>query len=238
MYPLILLTGAGIAVGSLSATVGLGHRNGAVPKQIPPAELPIEYAEGVIPDDNRNGRETVTKITVSLGKGQVGDVLGRITYMASDGRIACETPVGLKEIRRPYRAGQTSTTTQGMGLRATDEANVRGWNKFYSGNPAAAQIPKNSVTYNYRPQTGTDPQAGPAFFSDGNGGFVANSTTRVLKETFVDADNDLVDGTFRIFDAATDQQVGNLPVSPYVPSGQLRRATHRAPPSALLRALA
>jgi RHS repeat-associated protein len=118
-----------------------------------------------------------------------------------------------------YWAGQTSIGTQGMGLRATDEANVNGWKKFYSGNAAASQIPKISVTYNYRPRPGTDQQAGPPFFAY-NGAYVVNTLTPTLRDTYVDANNDRINGTFQIFDSATDTQVGNVLVSPWGSSGQ------------------
>ncbi|MFF7249419.1 DNRLRE domain-containing protein [Embleya sp. NPDC008237] len=118
-----------------------------------------------------------------------------------------------------YWAGQTSVVNQGMGIRATNEADTYAWKRFYSGNAAASQIPKIEVTYNYRPRTGTDLQAGPPFFSY-NGEYVVNTLTPTLRDTFVDADNDQVDGTFQIFDAATNTQVGDVVVSPYAPSGQ------------------
>lgn len=118
-----------------------------------------------------------------------------------------------------YWAGQTSIVNQGMGIRATNEADVYAWKRFYSGNAAASEIPKIEVTYNYRPRTGTDLQAGPPFFPY-NGEYVVNTLTPTLRDTFVDADNDQVDGTFQIFDAATDTQVGDVIVSPYAPSGQ------------------
>ncbi|MFI6586049.1 DNRLRE domain-containing protein [Embleya sp. NPDC050493] len=118
-----------------------------------------------------------------------------------------------------YWAGQTSVVNQGMGIRATNEADTYAWKRFYSGNAAASQIPTIEVTYNYRPRTGTDLQAGPPFFSY-NGEYVVNTLTPTLRDTFVDTDNDQVDGTFQIFDAATNTQVGNVVVSPYAPSGQ------------------
>ncbi|MDW8807645.1 sugar-binding protein [Streptomyces scabiei] len=106
-----------------------------------------------------------------------------------------------------------------MGLRATDEAVSTQWKRFNSGN-AAANPPKLTVNYNYRPRTGTDQQAGPPFFKDSGGTWFVDTTTPTLQDTFVDPNNDKVDGTFQIFDSATGAQVGDVLVSPYVASGQ------------------
>ncbi|MFE7191481.1 DNRLRE domain-containing protein [Kitasatospora sp. NPDC057541] len=108
--------------------------------------------------------------------------------------------------------------TSGMGLRAPDETNTKYWKEVNSAN-AASNVPKLTVTYNYRPRTGTDQQAGSPFYKDTAGTWWVNSATPTLRDTFVDPNNDKVDGTFQIFDAATDTQVGNVLVSPYVPSG-------------------
>ncbi|MFB8238039.1 DNRLRE domain-containing protein [Kitasatospora purpeofusca] len=105
-----------------------------------------------------------------------------------------------------------------MGLRAPDETNTKYWKQFNSAN-AAGNVPKLTVTYNYRPRTGTDQQAGSPFYKDTAGTWWVNSTTPTLRDTFVDPNNDKVDGTFQIFDNATNAQVGNVLVSPYVPSG-------------------
>ncbi|MEU2618112.1 DNRLRE domain-containing protein [Streptomyces sp. NPDC007157] len=109
--------------------------------------------------------------------------------------------------------------TSGMGLRALDENNVQLWKRFNSAN-AASNVPKLTVTYNYRPKTGTDQQAGPPFFKGSNGTWYVNTTTPTLRDTFTDVNNDKVDGTFEIDDASTGAQVGDYLVSPYVPSGQ------------------
>ncbi|MFI9152309.1 DNRLRE domain-containing protein [Streptomyces sp. NPDC053367] len=106
-----------------------------------------------------------------------------------------------------------------LGLRASDE-NVTGqWKRVNSGN-AASNPPKLTVNYNYRPRTGTDQQAGPPFFKDAGGTWFVNTTTPTLQDTFVDPNNDKVDGTFQIFDNATGTQVGDVLVSPFVASGQ------------------
>ncbi|MFJ8473220.1 DNRLRE domain-containing protein [Kitasatospora sp. NPDC094011] len=105
-----------------------------------------------------------------------------------------------------------------MGLRAPDEVNTKYWKQFNSAN-AAGNVPKLTVTYNYRPRTGTDQQAGSPFYKDAAGTWWVNSTTPTLRDTFVDPNNDKVNGTFQIFDDATNAQVGNVLVSPWVPSG-------------------
>lgn len=110
-----------------------------------------------------------------------------------------------------------------MGLRASDETVVPQWKRVNSAN-AATNPPKLTVTYNYRPMTGTRQEAGPPFFSYG-GDYVVNSVTPTLRDTFVDANGDKVNGTFQIFDSATDTQVGNVLASAYVPSGQTAQVT-------------
>ncbi|MEW2498177.1 DNRLRE domain-containing protein [Streptomyces nodosus] len=112
------------------------------------------------------------------------------------------------------------TTRGNMGIQATSEAVVAQWKRVNSAN-AATNPPKLVVTYNYRPRTGTDQQAGPPFFKDASTGtWYVNTTTPTLRDTFVDPNNDRVNGTFQIFDNSTGDQVGNVLVSPYVPSGQ------------------
>ncbi|MFI5528975.1 RHS repeat-associated core domain-containing protein [Kitasatospora sp. NPDC051853] len=106
-----------------------------------------------------------------------------------------------------------------LGLRAASEAGVSGWKRFNSAN-AGSNVPKLTVNYNYRPRTGTDQQAGSPFFKDAAGTWWVNSATPTLRDTFADPNNDKVNGSFQIFDAATDTQVGNVLVSPWVPSGQ------------------
>jgi len=110
-------------------------------------------------------------------------------------------------------------TTSHMGLRASDESVLAQWKRVNSAN-AASNPPKLTVTYNYRPKTGTDRQAGPPFFKGTDGVWYVNTTTPTLRDTFIDVNNDTVDGTFEIDDAATGAQVGTYLVSPYVPSGQ------------------
>ncbi|WP_435596599.1 DNRLRE domain-containing protein [Streptomyces albogriseolus] len=110
-----------------------------------------------------------------------------------------------------------------MGLRATDESLTTQWKRVNSAN-AASNPPKLVVNYNYRPRTGTKQEAGPPYFSYG-GSYVVNTATPTLRDTFVDADGDKVNGTFQIFDNATNTQVGDVLVSKYVPSGQVASVT-------------
>ncbi|MEU5039486.1 RHS repeat-associated core domain-containing protein [Streptomyces griseorubiginosus] len=110
-----------------------------------------------------------------------------------------------------------------MGLRATDEAVTGQWKRVNSAN-AASNPPKLTVTYNYRPRTGTKQEAGAPFYSYG-GAYVVNTATPTLRDTFVDPNGDKVNGTFQIFDSATNAQVGNVIVSPWVNSGQVASVT-------------
>ncbi|MCX5014173.1 sugar-binding protein [Streptomyces sp. NBC_00555] len=109
-------------------------------------------------------------------------------------------------------------TFSSMGLRATDENNIKQWKRVNSAN-AASNVPKLTVTYNYRPRTGTNQEAGPPFFSYG-GAYTVNTVTPVLRDTFVDTNGDTVQGAYQIFDAVTDTQVGDVLRSSFVPSGQ------------------
>ncbi|MFJ3861944.1 DNRLRE domain-containing protein, partial [Streptomyces sp. NPDC090085] len=109
-------------------------------------------------------------------------------------------------------------TFSSMGLRATDENNTKQWKRVNSAN-ASSNVPKLTVTYNYRPRTGTKQEAGAPFFSYG-GAYVVNTVTPVLRDTFIDVNGDTVQGAFQIFDAATDTQVGDVLRSAFVPSGQ------------------
>ncbi|MER5294797.1 DNRLRE domain-containing protein [Streptomyces pharetrae] len=110
-----------------------------------------------------------------------------------------------------------------LGIRASDENVVAQWKRVNSAN-AAANPPKLVVTYNYRPRTGTKQEAGPPYFSY-SGEYVVNTTTPTLRDTFVDSDGDKVNGTFQIYDNATNTQVGDVIVSKYVPSGQAASVT-------------
>ncbi|MEU4263187.1 DNRLRE domain-containing protein [Streptomyces sp. NPDC025273] len=121
-----------------------------------------------------------------------------------------------------------------MGLRAATD-DVKAWKRVNSANNAANQ-PKLSVTYNYRPSDGTNRQAGAPFKSYA-GVWAVNTTTPTLRDTFTDPDGDTVNATFQVYDAATNTPIttpageGLLvsdfgeqgkPVSVTVPAGQLQ----------------
>ncbi|MYX15886.1 DNRLRE domain-containing protein [Streptomyces sp. SID8374] len=110
-----------------------------------------------------------------------------------------------------------------VGIRAKSETTVAQWKRVNSAN-AAKNPPKLSVTYNFRPRTGTKQEAGPPFFSY-SGAYMVNTLTPTLRDTFVDADGDKVNGTFQIFDSATNTQVGSPIVSKFVASGQAASVT-------------
>lgn len=110
-----------------------------------------------------------------------------------------------------------------MGLRSSSETVVAQWKRVNSAN-AVSNPPKLVVNYNYRPRTGTKQEAGPPYFSY-SGAYTVNTTTPTLRDTFVDADGDKVNGTFQIYDNATNTQVGDVIVSKYVPSGQVASVT-------------
>ncbi|WNI24930.1 DNRLRE domain-containing protein [Streptomyces sp. ITFR-16] len=109
--------------------------------------------------------------------------------------------------------------TSGMGLRTPDESSTMQWKRFNSAN-ATSNVPKLTVTYNYRPKVGTDQQAGAPFFQDAAGTWYVNSTTPTLSDTFADPNNDKVQGTFQVYDNATGTQVGGNIASAFVPAGK------------------
>lgn len=113
----------------------------------------------------------------------------------------------------------SANATRGtMGLRAADENVVAQWKRVNSAN-AAANPPRLTVNYNYRPRTGTKQQAGPPFTQDKTGTWRVDTTTPTLRDTFSDPDGDQVDGAFQIFDAATNTQVGDVLMSKFTASG-------------------
>lgn len=105
-----------------------------------------------------------------------------------------------------------------MGIRASGESVVAQWKRVNSAN-AASNPPKLTVTYNYRPRTGTKQQAGPPYTQDKTGTWRVDMTTPSLRDTFTDPDGDKVNGSFQIFDATTNKQIGDVLVSPFVASG-------------------
>ncbi|MFD3796591.1 DNRLRE domain-containing protein [Streptomyces californicus] len=121
-----------------------------------------------------------------------------------------------------------------LGLRAATD-DTKSWKRVNSANNAANQ-PKLSVTYNYRPSDGTDRQAGAPFKSYA-GVWAVDTTTPVLRDTFTDADGDKVNGSFQVYDAATNTPIttpvgeglivsgfvdSGKPASVTVPAGQLK----------------
>ncbi|MBO0513037.1 DNRLRE domain-containing protein [Streptomyces beijiangensis] len=91
-----------------------------------------------------------------------------------------------------------------MGIRAATD-DVKGWKRVNSRNATANQ-PKLTVNYNYRPGDGTAQQAGAPFKSYA-GVWAVNSTTPTLRDKFADADGDKVNGTFQVYDAATNKPI-------------------------------
>ncbi|MDQ0990754.1 YD repeat-containing protein [Streptomyces sp. V3I7] len=107
-------------------------------------------------------------------------------------------------------------TRSHMGLRAPSPETME-WKQVNSAN-AASNPPKLTVTYNFRPKTGTNQEAGPPFFSYG-GDYAVNTTTPTLRDTFVDVNGDTVIGAFQIADSASGSQVGDILTSEYTTSG-------------------
>lgn len=108
-----------------------------------------------------------------------------------------------------------------MGLRAATD-DVKDWKRVNSAN-ATSNPPKLTVTWNYRPGDGTAQQAGAPFKSYA-GVWAVNTTTPTLRDKFTDADGDKVNGTFQIYDAATNKPITTpagegLIVSGYVTPG-------------------
>ncbi|MCX4722439.1 DNRLRE domain-containing protein [Streptomyces sp. NBC_01306] len=91
-----------------------------------------------------------------------------------------------------------------MGVRAASD-DATGWKRVNSRNATVNQ-PKLTVNYNYRPGDGTDQQAGAPFKSYA-GVWAVNSTTPTLRDKFPDADGDKVNGTFQVYDAATNKPI-------------------------------
>ncbi len=133
------------------------------------------------------------------------------------------------------QAWASAKVTRGfMGLRAATD-DTRDWKRVNSGNATSNQ-PKLTVNYNYRPSDGTDRQAGAPFKSYA-GVWAVNTTTPTLRDTFTDPDGDTVNGTFQVYDAATNTPIttpageglivsdfvaSGAPASVAVPAGQLQ----------------
>jgi len=109
-----------------------------------------------------------------------------------------------------------------IALKAADESDTFAWKRFYSSESTAEQIPRLTVSYNYRPRTGTNLQAGPPFYSQG-GIYRVNTTTPTLRFTPEDSNNDdQVRGTYQITDTATGKVVTSVVADP-VPTGETSR---------------
>ncbi|MET7737964.1 DNRLRE domain-containing protein [Streptomyces sp. NPDC005402] len=151
----------------------------------------------------------------------------KATSTETRGNVGCTTqPDGWinADVTTLAQEWASAKATRGhMGIRATSESVVAQWKRVNSAN-AASNPPKLVVNYNYRPRTGTKQEAGPPYFSY-SGAYTVNTVTPTLRDTFVDSDGDKVNGTFQIFDSATDTQVGDVIVSKYVPSGQVASVT-------------
>ncbi|WP_091561803.1 DNRLRE domain-containing protein [Micromonospora pattaloongensis] len=109
------------------------------------------------------------------------------------------------------------SSRSGMGLKAGSETDTTYWKRFNSGN-AASNIPKLLVTYNYRPGTAKQLQAGPPYFLHGSA-YHVNSVTPTLRYTAGDTNNDKVQGTFEVLDASTNALITRF-TSPWTPAGQ------------------
>ncbi|MGW6454887.1 DNRLRE domain-containing protein [Streptomyces sp. NPDC055078] len=125
------------------------------------------------------------------------------------GNPACTAaPDGLisADVTTLVQSWSSALDTRGyMGLRAATD-DVKAWKRVNSAN-ATAHPPKLTVTWNYRPGDGTAQQAGAPFKSYA-GVWAVNTTTPTLRDKFTDADGDKVNGTFQVYDAAT-----NLPIT-------------------------
>ncbi|WEV24504.1 cell wall-binding repeat-containing protein [Streptomyces sp. 71268] len=141
----------------------------------------------------------------------------------ADGWIAADAT----ELVQTWASAKVSTGH--MGLRTTSD-DPKMWKRVNSSDNAE-NPPELSVNYNYRPQTGVHHRAGPPY-AYGNGEWIVNSTTPVLRASFDDVDGDTVNGTFEIRDRATGATVGNYLVSNWVPAGEPASVTV---PSGLLR---
>ncbi|SDL42734.1 DNRLRE domain-containing protein [Streptomyces indicus] len=91
-----------------------------------------------------------------------------------------------------------------MGVRAAEDSS-QGWKRVNSRNATANQ-PKLTVNYNYRPGDGTAQQAGPKFEMY-SGIWGVDTLTPTLRDKFTDADGDTVNGTFQVYDSATNKPI-------------------------------
>ncbi|MER7850796.1 DNRLRE domain-containing protein [Kitasatospora sp. NPDC096077] len=115
-------------------------------------------------------------------------------------------------------------TTGSVALKAVDENDTYAWKRFHSSESTEDKTPKLTVTFNYRPRTGSNLQAGAPFHSEG-GVYKVNSLTPTLRFTTEDTnEDDKVQGTFEVKDKSTGEVVA-LFNSGFVRSGQTASAT-------------
>ncbi|MFI1105419.1 DNRLRE domain-containing protein [Streptomyces melanogenes] len=120
------------------------------------------------------------------------------------------------ELARTWASAKAATGS--VALKAADESDTYAWKRFYSSEATEDKIPQLTVTFNYRPKTGTNLQAGTPFYSEG-GVYKVNSLTPTLRFTTQDVnEDDEVQGTFEVTDKATGEVVA-LVNSPFVRSG-------------------
>ncbi|MBP0457978.1 DNRLRE domain-containing protein [Streptomyces montanisoli] len=109
------------------------------------------------------------------------------------------------DVKNLVQTWASAKQTRGyMGIRAAEDQ-PKAW-KIVNSRNAAANQPKLTVNYNYRPGDGTAQQAGPPFTSY-NGVWGVNTLTPTLRDKFADADGDKVNGTFQVYDAETNKPI-------------------------------
>ncbi|MGC4771915.1 DNRLRE domain-containing protein [Micromonospora sp. DT44] len=112
------------------------------------------------------------------------------------------------------RAANANKTRAGMGLRATNEADVGGFKQFRSregGN--AAEDPKASVTYNSWPTVGTQATVPATSCVTGTGRPQVNTLTPQLKATVSDGDGTAMTVTFEWWAMNAETAIGSASYS-------------------------
>ncbi|MFI2612945.1 DNRLRE domain-containing protein [Kitasatospora sp. NPDC018619] len=126
------------------------------------------------------------------------------------------------ELARTWASAKAATGS--VALKAVDESDTYAWKRFYSSEATEDKAPKLTVTFNYRPRTGSNLQAGPPFHSEG-GVYKVDSLTPTLRFTTEDVnEDDKVQGTFEVRDKATGEVVTQFN-SPAVRAGGTASAT-------------
>jgi RHS repeat-associated protein len=166
-------------------------------------------------------RWTTRPLAVGSAYGTSTESKGSPTCSSDNGWINTDlTTLGQKWATDKAKTGS-------VVIKAGTEANTAFYKVVRSANFSSGN-PKLVVTYNYRPKTGTDRQAGPPFVKDSAGVWWVNTLTPVLRDTSVDANSDQVRITYQVFDATTGTQVGTSGSyfrSGWVPSGKPAPAT-------------